>query len=86
MLGVNLALLTETRTTGRHPRLAAGYRVEATVAPSASQGGVALVWDEEHPAFEVEELKLQHANVLSFELQLGVGQQPVAERRVLAFE
>ena len=31
------------------------------------------MWDEEHPAFEVKELKLRHPNVLSFELQTGAG-------------
>ena len=72
-LGVDLALLQETKLTGGvYTRNAFGYRVVASDAPSAQQGGVALVWREEHPEFEVEEVKIRHPNVLSFEMKTGM--------------
>ena len=50
-----------------------GYRVVAWNASSASQGGVVLVWKEEHDSFKVEEVTIRHPNVLSFELNTGGG-------------
>ena len=38
---------------------------------SASQGGVALVWDKDHNGFEVEKVKIRHPNMLTFELITG---------------
>ena len=71
-LNVNIALLTETRLTDeKFPHTLWGYRVVATKARSASQGGIALVWDENHAGFKVEEVKLRNPNVLTFELKTG---------------
>ena len=71
-MGVGLALLQETKVTkGIYPRSASGYTIFATDAPSAQQGGIALVWEDAHDAFEVEGLVERTANVLTFQLTTG---------------
>ena len=71
-LGVDLAVLTEAKLTDeKYPHSSWGYRVFATKARGPSEGGIALVWDDNHAGFEVEEVKERHPNVLSFELVTG---------------
>jgi hypothetical protein len=52
---VGLAVLTETKLVDdRHPKTASGYTIMCSKAVSGHQGGVALVWKENDPKFEVE--------------------------------
>ena len=68
-LNVDIAVLQETKVTGGvYTRNTSGYKVFSTNAPSPRQGGVAIAWRDEHPAFEVEEATERAANVLTFEL------------------
>ena len=68
---VDIAVLQETKLMGGvHTRNTSGYAIVASKAVSASQGGVALVW-KNHGGFEVEETKIVHANVLTFQLVVG---------------
>ena len=52
---VGLVVLTETKLVGdRHPKTASGYAIMCTKVVSGHQGGVALMWKEDDPKFEVE--------------------------------
>ena len=71
-MNVGVALLQETKVTdGKHTRHTSGYDVYCTKAPSSQQGGIALLWDTAHDAFEVEGLVERTANVLTFQLVTG---------------
>ena len=71
-MGIGVALLQETKVTdNRHTRLTSGYSVYCTTAPSAQQGGIALLWDTAHRDFEVEGLVERTPNVLTFQLVTG---------------
>ena len=71
-MDVDIAIIQETKLTGCiYTRFSSGYTVVATDAPSAHQGGIALCV-RENDIFEVEETKIWHPNVLSFELVTGV--------------
>jgi len=69
---VDIAVLQETKLTrGIYTRQTAGYRIVATDAQSCAQGGVAVCWREENERFEVEEVRIRHANIITFEIQTG---------------
>jgi exonuclease III len=71
-MGIGVAILQETKVTdGKHTRHTSGYKVYCTKAPSAQQGGIALLWDTAHEAFEVEGLVERTPNVLTFQLVTG---------------
>ncbi len=68
-MGMPISVLQETKVTARkHTRCTSGYTVFATDAPSAYQGSVALLWVEDHAAFEVEFAKVCSPNVITFQL------------------
>ena len=63
-LGVNIALLQETKLTGGiHARFTSGYSAVASDARSAQQGGICF---RENRASEIEETKVWSPNVLAF--------------------
>ena len=71
-MGVSIAVVTETKITdARYPRLASGYKILASKARSHSQGGIALLWRENHRGFEVESAKILTPNLLTFILVTG---------------
>ncbi len=52
---VGLAVVTETKITNdRYTRLASGFKILVSKAASHNQGGIALLWKENHQRFEVE--------------------------------
>jgi hypothetical protein len=54
-MGVGLAVVMETKITDAcYTRLAWGYKILASRAASHNQGGIALLWKENHRGFEVE--------------------------------
>ena len=62
-MGVGLVVLTETKLTDNcHTHLALGYKVLVLKATSHNQGGIALLWKESHPGYEVAQ------NLLTFQL------------------
>ena len=68
-MGVDFAVLQETKITGGiYTRRTSGYDVVATDAKGTTSGGVALIWREGHDLFEVEEVRVRSANVVSCEL------------------
>jgi hypothetical protein len=71
-MGVGLAVVTETKITDvRYTRLASGYKILASKAASHNQGGIALLWKENHRGFEVESAKIVTPNLLTFQLVPG---------------
>lgn len=75
-LEVDIAILQETKLAGGfHTHNKSGYAVVASDAVSINQGGVALVW-REHGGYEIEEIKIVHPHVLTFQLVVR-GVRPV---------
>ncbi len=70
---VGLAVLTETKLVDdRHPKTASGYTVMCSKAVSGHHGGVALVWKESNPKFEVESVLFNNGpNIVNFQLTTG---------------
>ena len=51
-MGVGLAVLTETKLTDdRYTRLVSGFKILTSKATSHNQGGIALLWKENHPGY-----------------------------------
>ena len=57
-MGVGCCVVSETN----------GYRVIASKATSPRQGGIALLWEEDHQEFEVEDVRVLSPNLLTFQL------------------
>ena len=71
-MGVGLAVLMETKLTDdRFTRLALGFKILASKATSHNQGGIALLWKENHPGYEVESARIAMPNLLTFQLVTG---------------
>jgi hypothetical protein len=71
-MGVGLAILMEMMITDdRYPHLASGYKVLLSKAASRNQGGIALLWKEDHEGFEVESARICTPNLLTFQLFTG---------------
>jgi hypothetical protein len=67
-MGAGLAIVTETKISdNRYTRLASGYKILASKAASHNQGGIALLWKENHQGFEVESAKIVTPNLLTFQ-------------------
>ena len=70
-LRVDIGVLQETKLEkGIHTRRSSGYSVLASKAMSDRQGCVALVWRESRH-YEVEEARIESANVLTFRVVSG---------------
>ena len=73
-MGVGCCVITETKITDdRYPKFISGYRVIALKATSPRQGGIALLWEEDHQEFEVEDVRVPTPNLLTFQLVTGGG-------------
>jgi hypothetical protein len=71
-MGVGLAVATETKITdARYTRLASGYKILASKTVSHNQGGIALLWKENHQGFEVESAFFLTPTLLTFQLVTG---------------
>ena len=70
---VGLAVLTETKLVDdRHPKTASRYAIMCSKAVSGHQGGVALMWKEEDPKFEVESVLFSNGpNIVTFQVATG---------------
>ncbi len=54
-MGIGVAILTEMKVSNdQYPKFSSGYKIILLKAVSKNQGGVALLWKEGHPSFEVE--------------------------------
>ncbi len=71
-MGVGLAILTETKLTDdRYTRLALGFNILVSKATSHNQGGIALLWKENHPGYKVELARIVTLILLTFQLVTG---------------
>jgi hypothetical protein len=71
-MGVGCAILSEMKITDdRYTRMTSGYKVLATKAPSKHQGGIALLWQPDHEASEIEATKVVTPNLITFQLVTG---------------
>ena len=69
---VRLAVLTETKLMDdHHTHLSLGCKVLASKTASHNQGGIALLWRENHPGYEVESVRILTPNLLTFQLVTG---------------
>jgi hypothetical protein len=70
---VGLAVLTETKLVNNlHPKTTSGYSIMFLKAVSGYQGGVALMWNENDPEFEVELVLFNNGlNIVTFQLTTG---------------
>ncbi len=70
---VGLAVLTETKLVDdRHPKTASGYTIMCSKAVRGHQGGVALVWKEDDPKFEVKSVLFNNGpNIVTFQVTTG---------------
>ena len=67
-MGVGLAVLTETKLKDdRYTRLASGFKILVSKATSHNQVGIALLWKENHPVYEVESARIVTPNLLTFQ-------------------
>ena len=72
-MGVGLAVLTETKLVDdRHPKTASGYTIMCSKAVSGHQGGVAIMWKENDPKFEVGSVLFNNGpNIVTFQVTTG---------------
>jgi len=71
-MGVGFAVLMETKLTeDRYTRLASGFKILSSKAMSHNQGGIALLWKENHLGYEVELARIATLNLLTFQLVTG---------------
>jgi hypothetical protein len=77
-MGVGCAVLAEMKITDNHyARTMSGYKVLLAKAPSKHQGGIALLWQLDHKAFEVEAARIVTPNLITFQLVMGGKQYDV---------
>jgi hypothetical protein len=71
-MGVGLAVLMEMKLTDdRYTRLALGVKILTSKATSHNQGGIALLWKENHSGYKVELARIATPNLLTFQLVTG---------------
>ncbi len=71
-MGVGLAVLTELKLTDNcYTCLALGFKILASKETSHNQGGIALLWKENHLGYEVESARIATPNLLTFQLVTG---------------
>ncbi len=67
-MGVSLAVSKETKLADNcHPHLALGYKILVAKATSHDQGGIALLWKENHLGYEVKSACVVTPSLLTFQ-------------------
>ncbi len=71
-MGVGIGILTKTKVIDDwYSKSLLGYRVLVLKATSPHQGGIGLIWREDHDGFEVEAVRPLTPNLISFQLVTG---------------
>ncbi len=72
-MGIGVAVLMVAKIVNDwYPKSAAGYTIMCSKMASCTQGGVALMWKEDHLKFEVKLVLFNNGlNVLTFQLIMG---------------
>jgi hypothetical protein len=77
-MGVGIGILTKTKVTNDwYSKSLSGYRVLLSKVASPNQGGIGLIWRENHDGIEVEAVWPLTPNLLSFQLVTGYERQYV---------
>jgi hypothetical protein len=71
-MGVGIGILTKTKTTNDwYSKSLSGYRMLLSKVASPHQGGIGLIWREDHDGFEVKAVRPLTPNLMSFQLVTG---------------
>ncbi len=71
-LGVRIGILTKTKITNDwYYKSLLGYRIIVSKTVSPHQGGVSLIWRENHDGFKVKAVWPTTPNLLTFQLIMG---------------
>ena len=71
-MGVRIGILTKTKVIDNwYSKSLLGYRVLVLKAASPHQGGIGLIWREDHDDFEVKAVWPLTPNLMSFQLVMG---------------
>ncbi len=71
-MGIALVFSQDNRiAVGNFTYHTGGYKIITLDATGPHQGGIALVWVEDHPVFEVEVATIVMLNVLTFKSVTG---------------
>jgi hypothetical protein len=69
---VRIGILTKMKVTdNRYSKSLLGYKVIVFKTVSPHQGGIGLVWREDHNGFEVKAIRPTTLNLLTFQLVMG---------------
>ncbi len=73
-MGVGIGILTKTKVTNNwYLKSLSRYRVLVLKAAGPHQGGIGLIWREDHDGFEVKAVRPLTQNLMSFQLVTGDG-------------
>jgi hypothetical protein len=68
-MGVGIRILTKMKVTNDwYSKSLSGYRVLVSKASSPHQGGIGLIWREDHNGFKVKAVRPLTPNLMSFQL------------------
>jgi hypothetical protein len=72
-MGVRIGILTKTKIINDwYSKSLLGYRVIVLKAVSPHQGGVGLIWREDHDGFDVKVIRPMNPNLLTFQFVLDI--------------
>ena len=75
-MGIGCAFLTEMKISDdKYARRPKGYEIMISRGKSKKQGGLALLWMDNHPMFEIENTNAQVRNLITFQLTRNSGPQ-----------
>jgi hypothetical protein len=71
-MGVGIGIPTKTKVdNNQYSKSLLEYRVLVLKAASPHQGGIGLIWREDHDGFEVKAVRPLTLNLMSFQLVMG---------------
>ena len=71
-MGIGCAFLSEVKISdNKYAKRPEGYEIIISRGKSKQQGGVALLWKDKHPMFEIENANARVRNLITFQLITG---------------
>jgi hypothetical protein len=71
-MGAGIGFLTKMKVTyDWYSKSISGYKVLVLKVASPHQGGIGLIWREDHDGFEVKAVRPLTPNLMSFQLVMG---------------
>jgi hypothetical protein len=69
-MGIGCAFLSEVKISdNKYAKRMEGYEVIISRGKNKQQGGVALLWKDEHPMFEIENANARVCNLITIQLK-----------------